>query len=173
MIFNRDSCVLLCMMVGLGIYLNLMLSRREWSVDLWIQESWWGMRSTSFLSGSHGATHEFHCKCYSNLSEQIGTWWLRNNIQTRGSVVAKSLCHKPESCAFETRWGKCIFSVYLILPVALGPELYSASTEMSTRSRKIMFLGSKGRPVSRADNITAICEPIVQIMWDFQHFTAL
>jgi hypothetical protein len=35
-------------------------------------------------------------------------------------------------------------------------------TEMSTRNIKIiMFLGSKVRPVRRADNLTAICEPIV------------
>jgi hypothetical protein len=35
-------------------------------------------------------------------------------------------------------------------------------TEMSSRSIKIiMFLGSKVRRVRRADNITAICEPIV------------
>jgi hypothetical protein len=34
--------------------------------------------------------------------------------------------------------------------------------EMSTSSRKIiMFLGSKARSISRADNLTAICEPIV------------
>jgi hypothetical protein len=36
-------------------------------------------------------------------------------------------------------------------------------TEMSTRRRK-MFLGSKVRPVRRADNLTAICDPIVNIM---------
>jgi hypothetical protein len=35
-------------------------------------------------------------------------------------------------------------------------------TEMSTRRRKIiMFLGSKVRRVRRADNLTAISEPIV------------
>jgi hypothetical protein len=34
-------------------------------------------------------------------------------------------------------------------------------TEMSTRGRKIMFLGNKVRPVLRADNLAAICEPIV------------
>jgi hypothetical protein len=33
--------------------------------------------------------------------------------------------------------------------------------EMSTRNEKIMFLGTKVRPVSRADNLTAMCEPIV------------
>jgi hypothetical protein len=34
-------------------------------------------------------------------------------------------------------------------------------TEMSTRSRKIMLLESRARQVHSADNITAICEPIV------------
>jgi hypothetical protein len=35
-------------------------------------------------------------------------------------------------------------------------------TEMSTRNTKItMFLGSKVRRLRRADNLTAICEPIV------------
>jgi hypothetical protein len=29
-----------------------------------------------------------------------------------------------------------------------------------------MFLGRKARPVRRADNLTAICEPIVKIVWD-------
>jgi hypothetical protein len=40
-------------------------------------------------------------------------------------------------------------------------------TEMSTRNIKIMmFLGSKVRPVRGADNLTAICEAIVQTVWD-------
>jgi hypothetical protein len=36
-----------------------------------------------------------------------------------------------------------------------------------------MFLGSRARPVRRADNLTAIREPIVNIMWDPQHLTGL
>jgi hypothetical protein len=32
-------------------------------------------------------------------------------------------------------------------------------TEMSTRSSKIMFLGSGARTVRRTDNLTTICEP--------------
>jgi hypothetical protein len=36
------------------------------------------------------------------------------------------------------------FSIYLILPAALGPGVYSAS-ELSTISRKIMFLGCRGK----------------------------
>jgi hypothetical protein len=46
--------------------------------------------------------------------------------------------------------------LYLIL------EFNQPLTELGTRNIKIiMFLGSKVRPVRRADNITAICEPIV------------
>jgi hypothetical protein len=54
------------------------------------------------------------------------------------------------------------FSICLIRPAALGEGGFTQPlTEMSTRSRKIMFLGSRARPVRRADNLTSICEPIV------------
>jgi hypothetical protein len=36
-----------------------------------------------------------------------------------------------------------------------------------------MFLGSRARPVRRADNVTAICEPIVYTLWDPQHLTTV
>jgi hypothetical protein len=39
-------------------------------------------------------------------------------------------------------------------------------TQISTKGRKVMFLGSKARPVRRADNLPAICELIVYTMWD-------
>jgi hypothetical protein len=42
-------------------------------------------------------------------------------------------------------------------------------TERSTRN----LPGSKGRPARRADNLTAICEPIVQKMWESRHLTTL
>jgi hypothetical protein len=35
--------------------------------------------------------------------------------------------NKSENCGFETRLGKWTFSVYLILPAALYPGVYSAS----------------------------------------------
>jgi hypothetical protein len=47
------------------------------------------------------------------------------------------------------------FSIHLILPAALLST--QPLTEMSTRN----IPGGKGRPVRRADNLTAICEPIV------------
>jgi hypothetical protein len=45
----------------------------------------------------------------------------------RGSIVVRTLCYKPEGRGFETRWGEWFLSIYLILPVALGPGVYSAS----------------------------------------------
>jgi hypothetical protein len=42
-------------------------------------------------------------------------------------------------------------------------------TEMSTRN----IPGGEGRPAHKADNLTAMCEPIVYKMWEPQHLTAL
>jgi hypothetical protein len=42
-------------------------------------------------------------------------------------------------------------------------------TEMSTRNHP----GGKGRPALEADNLTAICEPIVYKMWELQRLTTL
>jgi hypothetical protein len=36
-----------------------------------------------------------------------------------------------------------------------------------------MFLGSRARPARKADNLTAICEPIVYTMWDPRRLTPL
>jgi hypothetical protein len=36
-----------------------------------------------------------------------------------------------------------------------------------------MFLVSKVRLVCRADNLTAICEPVVYTVWGFQHLATL
>jgi hypothetical protein len=65
-------------------------------------------------------------------------------MAARGSVVVKVLCYKPEGRGFETRWGEWFLSIYPILPVALGPGVYSASNrnEYQKHKKKIMFLGS-------------------------------
>jgi hypothetical protein len=42
-------------------------------------------------------------------------------------------------------------------------------TYMSTRN----IPGGEVRPARKADNLTAICEPIVYKMWEHQHLTTL
>jgi hypothetical protein len=50
------------------------------------------------------------------------------------------------------------FSIDLVLPAALWPGLDSAPNRNEYRESS---WGGKGRPVRKADNLTAICEPIV------------
>jgi hypothetical protein len=69
--------------------------------------------------------------------------------------VVKALGYKPEDRGFETRRGEI-----LNLPNPSGRT--RPLPEMSTRNiKKIMFLGSKARPVRWADNFTAIYEQTV------------
>jgi hypothetical protein len=49
------------------------------------------------------------------------------------------------------------FLIYLILPAAYGPGVDSASN----RSEYQVSSWGKGLPARKADNLTAICEPIV------------
>jgi hypothetical protein len=79
----------------------------------------------------------------------------------RGRIVVEVLFYKSEGRGFEIRWDKWFFSIYLIPAAALDPGVYSASNRNKYQKQKIMFLVSRAPPVSRADNLTAICEPIV------------
>jgi hypothetical protein len=58
-----------------------------------------------------------------------------------GSVVGKALPYKPDGCGFEERWGEWIFLIYLILPAALGPGVYSASNRNEYQKQKNYVLG--------------------------------
>jgi hypothetical protein len=59
------------------------------------------------------------------------------------------------------------FSIYLILPDAFGST--QPLTEMSIRN----VPGGKMRPTRKADNVTAICEPIVKKIWKPRRLTTL
>jgi hypothetical protein len=61
------------------------------------------------------------------------------------------------------------FLIYLIFPDAQALGFTQPLTEFITRSRKIIFLGSRAGPVRKSNNLTAICEPIVYTMWNPQH----
>jgi hypothetical protein len=49
------------------------------------------------------------------------------NYHSHGSIVVKALCYKPEGRGFETQWCEWFLSIYLILPVPLGPGIHSVS----------------------------------------------
>jgi hypothetical protein len=57
-------------------------------------------------------------------------------LSARGSVVVKALYYKPEGREFETRGSELVFSIYLILPAALGPGVYSASNRNEYQKEK-------------------------------------
>jgi hypothetical protein len=55
------------------------------------------------------------------------------------------------------------FSIYLILPAALGTRVYSGSNRNKYQKPK-KFIANRARPVRRADNFIAVCELIVDTM---------
>jgi hypothetical protein len=67
----------------------------------------------------------------------------------RDSIVVKALCYKPVGRGFETRLGERFLSIYLILPVALGPGVYSASNRNEYQKHKtnVSWEESSGRCV--------------------------
>jgi hypothetical protein len=73
--------------------------------------------------------------------------------------VVEALCYMPEGSGFETRRNERIFSIYLILPAASGPEDYSASNRNEYQKQENNVSGSRAQSVRRVDNLTAICEP--------------
>jgi hypothetical protein len=75
--------------------------------------------------------------------------------------VVEALRYKPGGREFEIRCGECLLSIYLILPAVLGPEVYSVSKRNAFHSQKNALGGVKRRPVRKAYNLTAICEPII------------
>jgi hypothetical protein len=57
-------------------------------------------------------------------------------LRARDSVVVEALCYRAEGRGFKTRRGELMFSIYLILPAALGPGVYSASNRNEFQKQK-------------------------------------
>jgi hypothetical protein len=74
--------------------------------------------------------------------------------------VVEVLCRKPEGS--KTDEVNEFFSICLIPPAPLNLGVDSASNRNEYQKQKNnIFMGSKARTVREADNLTAICEPIV------------
>jgi hypothetical protein len=90
-------------------------------------------------------------------------WYINITITVLHTVV---LCYKPEGCCFEFRRAhQFFFSLPNPSSRIMALRFTQPLTEMSSRSRK-MFLRSSARPVRKADNLAAICEPIIYKMWN-------
>jgi hypothetical protein len=112
------------------------------------------------------------CHCYSSffvLSYQLNypvstqPLYVLSLLSLSWHEVAQWLRHYATSLKFagpRPEEVNVFFSIYLILPAALGPGVYSASNRNEYEKQK-MFLGSRARPVRKVDNLTAICESIV------------
>jgi hypothetical protein len=72
--------------------------------------------------------------------------------------MVEVLCYKLEGRGFDSRWGSLVFfSAPNPSSHTMAPGFSQPVREMST---------CKARPAFKADNLTAICEPIVWTTWD-------
>jgi hypothetical protein len=78
----------------------------------------------------------FQCLYSCWLSPEPYTSPCTHNTTTRGNVVVMAPCYKPEGRGFETRLGERFFSIYIILPGALGPAVYSSSNRNEYQKQK-------------------------------------
>jgi hypothetical protein len=70
------------------------------------------------------------------ISSSLHSPFCYYKMGARGNVVVKALCCKSEGRGFETRWGEWHFSIYLILPPAPGPGVYTASNRNEYQKQK-------------------------------------
>jgi hypothetical protein len=61
---------------------------------------------------------------------------LVNSVSRNLIILFAAVCSKPEGWRFNTRCGEWLFSIYLILPAALGPGVYSASNRNEYQKKR-------------------------------------
>jgi hypothetical protein len=95
---------------------------------------------------------------YSRVSDVIDVWSAVERMFGGGSPLGCSLMHMLQTERSRIRIPIVIylffFSIYLILPAALGPGIYSASNRNEYRT---VIVGRKGPPAREADILTADC----------------
>jgi hypothetical protein len=85
------------------------------------------------------------------------------------TYLVEALRYKPEVRGIESRWGGFFFNLPNPSSRTMALRSTKPLTEMSTRN----LPWGKGRPAHMADHLTAICEPIVQKMWEPRRLTTL
>jgi hypothetical protein len=90
------------------------------------------------------------------IMEQLVEWGLVGETEVLGENLPQ--CHFVHHKSHMTWPG-----------IEPGPPQTQPLTEVSTSN----IPGGKGRPARGADNLTAICEPIVSKMWEPQRLTTL
>jgi hypothetical protein len=88
-------------------------------------------------------------------------------------IVCCTMLQAERSQFRDPKWWINFLSIYLILPAALWPGVYSASNINEYQEQKNNILGRRALPARKADNLAAVCEPIVCTMWDRQQLTTL
>jgi hypothetical protein len=76
--------------------------------------------------------------------------WLRHDATSRKATLSM---HDELNDFF--------LSIYVILPAAVGPAVYSAFNRSECRDKIKMFTRSRALPAGEADNLTPICQSIV------------
>jgi hypothetical protein len=75
-------------------------------------------------------------------------------------IKSTVFCHKKfEGLDTHFDW-MFMFACHSLLNLP-DPSGYSTSNRNKCQKQKIVFLGSRASPIRWADNLTAICEPIV------------
>jgi hypothetical protein len=93
----------------------------------------------------------------SRCGQRGDLYYQQGTSEEPGHAVA--LCYKPGGRRFDFRWSHWIFSICLNLPVTLWP--WSRLSRWQKWVPGIFQRVKGGRPARKADNLTAICEPIV------------
>jgi hypothetical protein len=125
---------------------------------------WYVPPKRGFTYGIHGALSRktsgflFSVAKTSNATQIniCGTWYKQCGGGGRGSVVVEALCYKPNVQGCKNRWGSWILSMYLILPAALGHEVYLLTEVMNRDGRKGFWAVERDRCLRQTTLLSSV-----------------